>query len=147
MRRSKLPLFDSQSFDESRRRVATQLVQSARVVVSTAHSACTVLDRLAKDLIRAGCLSEADAREVVDTLRFSVVVFDEAGAMTEVDMLGSLAYGARAAVVVGDPSQLPPFTYLLRPPHALSLMARFSALASCGPDELLACLPLSLVRL
>jgi hypothetical protein len=48
--------------------------------------------------------------EAAEDPGFDVVVLDEAAAMLEPDAVAALGHGAAACVLVGDPSQLPPFS-------------------------------------
>ena len=63
-------------------------------------------------------------------LTFEYVILDEAAAMLEPDAVGCLLHGAKAALLVGDQQQLPPFSKWKDADTArytVSLMARIAA--------------------
>ena len=74
------------------------LWRASRVVCCTALAAASLPLRLAKIFGEAGVGGG-----------FEVVVLD-AAAMLEPDVVAALGHGAAARVLVGDPSQLPPFS-------------------------------------
>ena len=76
---------------------------------------------------------EPDSENSDRNVAFEFVILDEAGAMLEPDVLGTLLHGARAMLLVGDHYQLPPFSRWQeaeRAGYTVSLMERLYREAS-----------------
>ena len=85
--------------DDATASASAKLWRTSRVVCCTASAAASLPLRLARIF-----------GEAAEDLGFDVVVLDEAAAMLEPDAVAALGHGAAACVLVGDPSQLPPFS-------------------------------------
>mmetsp|Transcript_12259 Transcript_12259/g.41087 ORF Transcript_12259/g.41087 Transcript_12259/m.41087 type:complete len:454 (+) Transcript_12259:415-1776(+) len=106
-----------------------QVWKEVRLVACTASAALQVTRRLQRDM-EEGASSSEKARAKAEPLTFDFVILDEAAAMLEPDAVGCLLHGARAALLVGDQQQLPPFSKWKDADTArytVSLMARLAA--------------------
>ena len=102
--------------------------KNVKLVACTASSALQVSRRLQRDMVAEGGTLDKDDKE--GPLTFDFVILDEAAAMLEPDAIGCLLHGARAALLVGDQRQLPPFSKWKDADTAhytVSLMARLAA--------------------
>jgi len=103
------------SMEEKRKILEAEMVQQARVVFAT--------------------LSGAGSKDVEKTQHdFDYVIIDEAGQAVELSGLIPLQYGAKHAVLVGDPRQLPATTFSAaaeKAGYSRSLFERFEQ-AGCG---------------
>ena len=103
----------SEAKTEVRRRVWSDV----QFVCCTASAALQVTQRLERDMAaeekgdkKKGQGGAEEGAAASARLSFQVVVLDEAAAMLEPDAIGCLLHGAESVLLVGDPSQLPPFT-------------------------------------
>jgi len=91
--------------------VAEGIVAAARVLVCTTSSALKLRVRLESELKAEGVLEKVRG-PLASHLEFKAALLDEAAATTELESLVPLLYGALGIVLVGDPSQLAPYSQL-----------------------------------
>jgi hypothetical protein len=123
--------------------VKRYIIQTARYFVCTAATAATIPSRIARELEHtevasavdelSTSLAELDVSDTKSTapdMNFEYVVLDEAGAMLEPDVVGTIVHGCKFLLCVGDPRQLPPFTKWYDAPkhgYTQSTLERFVA--------------------
>ncbi|KAG9407389.1 hypothetical protein AC1031_002121 [Aphanomyces cochlioides] len=110
--------------DELPELIKAHILQRVRYAVCTAACAATLQDRMARTYGRNGDLPSAMNRMTLnpsyteedkaeaDEIKypFTHVVLDEAGAMLEPDVIGTIIHGCKFLLCVGDHLQLNPFT-------------------------------------
>ena len=77
-------------------------------------------------------LSSAGMKALDDTLKFEVIVVDEAAQSVELSNIIPLRFGSSQCVLVGDPQQLSATTFQTQTSHSLYERSLFERLESCG---------------
>ncbi|KAF0687335.1 Aste57867_20915 [Aphanomyces stellatus] len=126
------------------RQVEDQIIAQVRCVVCTAACAATLQNRLPRlksfesptDAIVDKTKAKPKARKQAPLYEFTHVILDEAGAMLEPDVIGTIIHGCRFLLCVGDHLQLAPFTKWRQAniKFTKSLLQRLAE-ASCHPNR------------